>query len=56
MAARPLVLSAEARRAIVVPTVLGYGMARMYGLLRGLGGTRVFMDYDKARRWAETGA
>jgi hypothetical protein len=32
-------------------------MARMYEMLseeRG-GGTRVFRDYDKARRWAETG-
>lgn len=55
MAAQPLVLSPESRRAIVVASMLGYGMARMYGLLRGLGGTRVFRDYDKARRWVETG-
>jgi hypothetical protein len=49
------VLSPESRRAVVVPTVLGYGMARMYELFRGEGAARVFKDYDKARQWIETG-
>lgn len=55
IAARPLILSPESRRGIVVPSLLGYGMARMYQLCRGADTTRVFMDYDKARRWVETG-
>ena len=57
LAARPLVLSTESRRAVVVPSVLGFGMARMYELLseqRG-GGPRVFRDYDQAQRWVELG-
>ena len=54
---RPLVLSPESRRAVVVPSDLGFGMARMYELLRQNrgGATRVFRDYDEARRWVETG-
>jgi hypothetical protein len=58
LAARPLVLSLASRRAVVVPSDLGYGMARMYEILgdkRG-GATRVFRDYGDARRWVETGA
>ena len=55
-ASRPLVLSPESRRGIVVPSMLGFGMARMYQLFRGDSTTRVFMDYDKARRWVETGS
>ena len=53
---RPLVLSAASRRAVVVPSDLGFGMARMYELLRGNrpGAIRVFRDYDEARRWATT--
>ena len=54
-ATRPLVLSPGSRRGIVVPSALGYGMARMYQLFRGERTTRVFTDYDKARRWVETG-
>jgi hypothetical protein len=57
LAARPLVLSSASRRAVVVPSDLGFGMARMYDMLsdsRG-GATRVFRDYDEARRWVETG-
>ena len=54
-ASRPLILSPESRRGIVVPSMLGFGMARMYQLFRGDSTTRVFMDYDKARRWVETG-
>src|ERR671913_1228989 len=52
-ASRPLILSPESRRGIVVPSLLGFGMARMYQLFRGDSTTRVLMDYDKARRWAE---
>jgi hypothetical protein len=56
-AARPLVLAPSARRAVVVPSELGFGMARMYEMLReGTGGaTRVFRDYDEADRWVRTG-
>ena len=55
LAARRLIFSREARRGVVVPSLLGYGMARMYELFRGDGGPRVFMDYAKARSWVETG-
>lgn len=53
IAAKPLVLSTASRRAIVVPSDLGFGMARMYELLREgkSGPTQVFRDYDEARRW-----
>ena len=54
LAAKPLVLSPDAKRAVVVPSVLGYFMARLYQLLRGRGGMRVFMDYDEALRWIQT--
>jgi hypothetical protein len=53
LAAKRLVLSPEAKRAVVVPSVLGYFMARLYQLLRGRGGFRVFMDYDEAQRWIQ---
>lgn len=55
LAATPLVLSPDSKRAVVVPSVLGYFMARLYQLLRGRGGLRVFMDYDEARRWVQNG-
>jgi hypothetical protein len=50
---RGLVLSPGSRRAVVVPTNLGFGMARMYEMLRkNRGGSpRVFRDYDEALRW-----
>jgi hypothetical protein len=55
LVARPLVLSAAFRLAVVVPSNLGFGMARMYEMLRegeGRGGAmRVFHDYDEAQRW-----
>jgi hypothetical protein len=58
LVARPLVLSAASRRAVVVPSDLGFGMARMYEMLREDrgGAARVFRDYDEARRWVTTGA
>ena len=55
-ASRPHILSPDSRRGIVVPSLLGFGMARMYQLFRGESTTRVFMDYDTARRWVETGS
>jgi hypothetical protein len=58
LAGRSLVVSRASRRAVVVPSELGFGMARMYELLseqRG-GGPRVFRDYDEALRWVKTGA
>ena len=53
LATRPLIFSAASRRAVVVPSDLGFGMARMYEMLREGrgGGMRVFRDYDEARRW-----
>src|SRR5215510_4407824 len=58
LVARSLVLSAASRRAVVVPSDLGFGMARMYEMLREDrgGAARVFRDYDEARRWVTTGA
>lgn len=54
---RALVLSPTSRRAVVVPTDLGFGMARMYEMLRTNrgGGPRVFRDYEEARRWVTSG-
>jgi hypothetical protein len=57
LARTPLVLSEESRRAVVVPSAFGFGMARMYELLRyDRGAIRVFRDYDEALRWVKTGA
>ena len=51
--AQPLVLSPDSRRAVVVPSDLGFGMARMYEMLREDrgGAARAFRDFDEARRW-----
>ena len=53
-----LILSPTSRRAVVVPTDLGFGMARMYEMRRTSrgGGPRVFRDYDEARRWVTSGS
>jgi hypothetical protein len=53
LVSQPLVLAAASRRAVVVPTDLGFGMARMYEMLREDhgGGMRAFRDFDAARRW-----
>ena len=50
---QPLIFSPDSRRAVVVPSDLGFGMARMYQTLRDeLGGrVGVFRDFDEARRW-----
>ena len=57
IAAQPLALAPAARRAFVVTTELGFGMARMYEMLRegGSGTTRVFRDYEAAELWVRTG-
>jgi hypothetical protein len=48
----PLVLSPTSRRAVVVPTDLGFGVARMYESRRGDAGAVVpFRDIAAARRW-----
>jgi hypothetical protein len=53
LATESLVLSPDSRRALVVPSDLGFGMGRMYQMLReGQGGQiNVFRDIDEARRW-----
>lgn len=50
---RPLPLSVESRRAVVVPSDLGFGMARMYETLRDQkgGAVRAFRDFVTAERW-----
>jgi hypothetical protein len=58
LAKRPFALSPASRRAIVVPTELGFGMARVYEALREVqgGAIRVFRDYEEAVRWVITGS
>jgi len=53
LAGLPLVLSPESRRAVVVPTDLGFGMARVYGMRREAKGSKVevFRDFAEACRW-----
>jgi hypothetical protein len=53
LADMPLVLSPGSRRAVVVPSDLGFGMARMYGMRRGSKGAtvEVFRDFAEASRW-----
>jgi hypothetical protein len=55
LAERPLLLSPESRRAVVVTSEFGFGMARMYELLRDAKGgeIRVFRDFDEARLWLD---
>jgi hypothetical protein len=57
LATKPPILSPALRRAVVVPTDLGYGMARMYEMFAEPhgAGVRVFRDYEQARRWVELG-
>jgi hypothetical protein len=55
LANRPPLFKPSSRRAIVVPTDLGFGMARMFELLREgkSGEVRVFRDLDEAKRWLD---
>ncbi len=57
LAGLPLVLSPASRRAVVVPSDFGFGMARMYESLRDerYGAMQVFRDFDEALRWVATG-
>ncbi len=50
---RSMVLSPQSRRAVVVPSDFGFGMARMYDTLREEvgGGVQIFRDIDEAKRW-----
>ena len=48
----PLVLSPTSRRAVIVPSDLGFGVARMYESRRAEAGAVVpFRDVAAARRW-----
>ncbi len=52
--AQTMVFSADSRRAIVAPSDLLFGFARMYEILRdsaGETGIRVFRDRDEALDW-----
>lgn len=57
LAARDRVLSPKSRRGVLVLTSLGFGMARMYEMLRGEDEVswEVFRDFDEAERWVTTG-
>jgi hypothetical protein len=54
---QPLVLSPSSRRAVVVASDLGFGMTRMYEMLRKErgGAPHVFRDFDQAWRWVTSG-
>jgi hypothetical protein len=51
LVAQPMVLSPASRRAVVVPTDLGFGMARMYEMLREDRGARRVPSDSTAWRW-----
>jgi hypothetical protein len=57
LAALPAILDPASRRAVVVRSELGFGIARMYGLRRGDAMTafEVFRDLGEAERWIERG-
>ncbi len=48
------IVSVVPRLAVVVPSSLGFGMARMYHLMReeGRNEMQIFRDLEKAHRWA----
>lgn len=50
---QPLFFSKDSRRAVVVPSDLGFGVARMYELMRDEtgGGFRVYRDFGEAETW-----
>jgi hypothetical protein len=56
LARKPSLFLPGAKRAIVVASDLGYGMARMFELMRSnrSGEIRVFESFDDALRWIET--
>ena len=55
LASRPPLFSSSARRALVAPSDLGFGMARMFELLREgkSGEVRVFRVIEEARAWLD---
>jgi hypothetical protein len=55
LAQQPPLLAPNSRSALVVPTDLGFGMARMFELLREgkPGEVRAFKDLDGAREWLD---
>jgi hypothetical protein len=55
LASRPPLFSSSARRALVVRSDLGFGMSRMFELLREgkSGEVRVFRVIDEARAWLD---
>src|SRR5262245_40949323 len=57
LAALPTRLDPASRRAVVVRSDLGFGVARMYGLRRGdrITAFEVFRDLEEAERWIERG-
>ena len=57
LAALPNLLAPASRRAIVVCSDFGFGIARMYGLRRGdrMTAFGVFRDLNEAERWIERG-
>ena len=57
LAALPTILDPASRRAVVVRTDFGFGIARMYGLRRGdrMTAFEVFRDLGEAERWIAQG-
>jgi hypothetical protein len=55
LAQQPPLFAPSSRRALVVSTDLGFGMARMFELLREgkSGEVRAFRELDKAREWLD---
>lgn len=53
LVARPALFTPASRRAIIVRSDLGFGMARMYQIFRAdeAGAVRVFKDLDGAKEW-----
>ena len=57
LAVLPTVLDPASRRAVVVRSDFGFGIARMYGLRRGdrMTAFEVFRDLGEAERWIKRG-
>jgi hypothetical protein len=57
LASQPPLFTSSARRALVVETDLGFGMGRMFELLRGgkSGEIRIFRNLEEACDWLDLG-
>jgi len=57
LAVLPAILDPASRRAVVVRSDFGFGIARMYGLRRGdrMTAFEVFRDLGEAERWIKRG-